>query len=443
MKLTFATILMFMLAVVGATSCIYDNFTEPAEEPDIPKPELPGDVYLNLSVGVLTQPAESNSRANEVNESNGFEIPESKFEKMHSLRVIIVRDERLADIPYYPELRDSVGYIEHNKYYGFNDGGQLMFDNMVFKVRAGEKKKIYLIANELFVTANTKVDFDDLEVGTEYPTDLLEDMVLKTSSTSPILFSNTSPTGAYYVPMSESFGIDIPLPEKPTDRDIYRKYFVTRAAVKFSFVVNTDDANYPNTGLLLKNIIFNSVGNREYFLPRETKYFPEKDVEDSPFPDGGRFIDEYVVPSDGNKLSSVTFSPNIPLQYYTDENTELENIVKGYLYAPPLYFPESQTSNGQYSVSVTLGTEGSTKDDYTFDPFVLPNLSSLPRNTHVIVNITLTESNITATVKLVPYIGVTLDPTFGFNELVPWWNKRPSNEGEGDGGTPIPVEEGE
>ena len=45
----------------------------------------------------------------------------------------------------------------------------------------------------------------------------------------------------------------------------------------------------------------------------------------------------------------------------------------------------------------------------------LENLPTLPRNTHVIVNMTLSQSELTAVVELVPYIGVELKPSFGFD----------------------------
>lgn len=222
--------------------------------------------------------------------------------------------------------------------------------------------------------------------------------------------------------MSESFDLDLPLPEHPSDYEIKKEFFVTHAAVKFSFNINTT-SDYPSddSGLRIKNITVNSIGNTEFFLPRAT-YSPDKYSESS-LTDNGRFITEYTLPTNPapeNKSYVFTSGLEDLVLDYTDDNKGIHPLV------PNLYFPETDLT--QYSVSITIGDKDSNANDYTFNAVPLNNLSSLPRNTHVLVNITLGLSEISAVVKLVPYIGVNLDYTFGFEQLIPW--DRPNNNPE-------------
>ena len=80
------------------------------------------------------------------------------------------------------------------------------------------------------------------------------------------------------------------------------------------------------------------------------------------------------------------------------------------------------TSTEPYSLTMTISgkdkdSEGNDifVDTHTFGPVELPNLPFLPRNTHVVINIHLTGTDIECTVKLVPYTGIWLDPDFGID----------------------------
>ena len=218
--------------------------------------------------------------------------------------------------------------------------------------------------------------------------------------------------------MSEMYDLDVPTPQNPADYQISKNYFVTRAAVKFSFNIQTPDYPAEDRGVRIKNITVNSIGNTEYFLPRDTEYNPEK-YEESTFNYDGRFITKYTLPTDpAPKNEPCVFTTGL-------ENLILNNTTENqgkHPFIPYLYFPESYV--GEYTISITLGDEDP-KNDYTFPSVKLDNLSTLPRNTHVLVNITLKKVQIEAIVKLVPYIGVNLEYPFGFEELVPW--VRPTN----------------
>ena len=51
----------------------------------------------------------------------------------------------------------------------------------------------------------------------------------------------------------------------------------------------------------------------------------------------------------------------------------------------------------------------------TLGPVTLDNLPSLPRNTHVVVKMKLSDADLSLNVDLVPYKSVTLDPDFGLD----------------------------
>ena len=411
MKLKFFNIFLLLFAAVACGSCSSEGGIDLPDEPD-PASLLPPEVYLNLNVGVLSQSADSRSRAYVVDGDNYFEATESKYERMNTLRVIIVRGSRTTSIDALP---DSAGYVEHNHLFKFNELGLVQFDDMTFKVRSGEKKKIYLIANEAFIKSRNGIDFDDLKVAEKCTENFIEDIILKAEAGQPLI-DNTG-DNPFYIPMSEEFDLEIPIPEDPLDYQIDKSFFITRAAVKFTFTLSTAP-DYPATGLTLKNIIVNSINDLEYMLPHGTEYSPSKDVADSTNDLGGRFITKYDTP-DGVTSSPVIFPADIPVGPIEAGKD------KAILYAPELYYPESET--GDYTLSITLGDEEGNENDYTFPAVKLDNLDALPRNTHVLINLTLTTADITAEVKLVPYIGVPLSYFFGFDELIPWEHGRPSN----------------
>lgn len=419
MRLKIANILLLLFSLLGHSSCLYEKLGEcPGNEPGgvVDHSQY---VYLNMSVGVDTPSADPKSRAEEVNDSNYFEREAINYERMNTLRVIIVRGERdSVDIVYSP---DSAGYIEHNRLFTLNDEGLVKYDNMLFRVHAGEKKRIYLIANEQYLIDTLKIDFDSFKPGTEYSDrDSIENIVLSSPNPGAPLIDNAAAdtTSRYYIPMSEVFDINLPLPEHPEDYEVKKEFFVTRAAVKFSFNILTPGYPDYDNGLRIKKITVDSVGNREYFLPR-ARYYPEKDSLSS-FNEHGRFIVDYDLPTD----TALVDSPCVFTAGLEDIilNNTTENKGKHPL-IPKLYFPESY--KGDYYLSITLGNKEDDKKDYTFQHVKLNNLSSLPRNTHVLVNITLKGAQIEAVVKLVPYIGVNLEYPFGFEDLVPW--VRPTN----------------
>lgn len=444
----FGHIALCLLAGLTGISCDGDR------NADTPDP-IPAEKMVNLTFSVVAPDAvrQSESRAlvTTPDKDNYFEREASKYEKIHTLRIIILRPG--TDFQGNP-VKDSDGneiinpdtdkpydkVVEHNRFFTFNENGVVRYDDMNLKVHGGENKTIYILANEESINANLPagetVNLSSLTPGSPYTADYIENIQIP-AGTNGILYDNTTESGAHYIPMSEVYeNVYIEMPETPELREQkVGPFFITRAAVKFNFNIKSDYGE----GLYLKSLTFNSLADREYFLPKNTVYSPAKptfhkdgnsgstdgiknpsDTGDTSIdPDlSGRFITEYEIP-DGTIHNQYTFNLSTPLQI-TEKNQSVE--------LPELYFCESKvnTSNeNPYSVSITIAYYDVDSDGKkvevlsTFDPVQLPNLPLLPRNTHVKVNMSLTDGILMLQVDLVPYIGIDLEPVFGFDELIP------------------------
>ena len=116
------------------------------------------------------------------------------------------------------------------------------------------------------------------------------------------------------------------------------------------------------------------------------------------------------------------------------ENVKLEANSTNPVILPSFYLPEGKYENAEdvnkdyktsYKTAITLDTKdnsgevlGDRAGNTSFGEFTLesffPNLSALPRNTHVVVRITINDANdISWQVDLRPYGEVVLEPEFG------------------------------
>lgn len=384
--------------------------------------------YVTLSMSVAAPepvaPPESRALIVDPDDDNFFEEPDSRFERINTLRIIILRGTGAPG--------DSIGFVEHNKFFRLTESGLTYYDDMVFKVVGGEKKKIYLIANEKTVP----YDFTKIEAKTRFPEKEVEDLKLLTDENN-ILYNNAGATPEY-IPMTEIYdNVDVKLPQTPEDYyQTLEPMFLTRAAVKFTINLAVDK-NFKGKGLNVSKFTFNSLGNMEYLFPRNTIYSPAKESPAIKNPDGftqapedlrGHFITAYDVPSE-----AVNSNFDFPLPGKGVSLTAGSE----YAWYAALYFAETKkgkmvTGNEKpFSMSVTLSytrivevedenNEGETikkeeQVESTLEFKELPNLPILPRNTHVLVNVLIKpeEQKLTAELDLVPYIGVTLKPIFG------------------------------
>lgn len=439
----FGHIALCLIAGLAGISCDGDRN---AATPD----PIPAEKMVNLAFSVVAPDAvsQSESRAIVINpdKDNYFEREDSQYEKIHTLRIIILRPgtdfqgKPVKDKDGKPILDPTTGnpydkIIEHNRFFTFNDNGVVRYDDMNITVHGGENKTIYIIANEEGINSNrpdeeTAVNLSALTPDDPYAPGTIEDIEIHAAG--GILYDNTDEAAATYIPMAEVYeNVYIEMPETPELREQkVGPFFITRAAVKFSFNITAEDSE----GLYLKSLTFNSLADKEYLLPRNTTYEPEKptfgqngitgdtngiknpsDTGNSDIvPDlSGRFITAYDIPEDATH-SPFTFN-------FKDKNGfELKE--KPTEIAPVIYFCESKFGlpfNGKpdpdgkpYSVKLVLHTKfGDQTVVATSEELTLGNLPILPRNTHVKININLIKNE--ATVELVPYTGVWLKPDFG------------------------------
>lgn len=343
---------------------------------------------LNVALSELPQKSASGTRTFPESADGTFEGPVSVWEKLHTLRVIIVRPGAMVEWNRMMHIDPSTGLPTD--------------DNLEFLVHSGEKKKIYLFANEKSVPYGWNLD----EIKMNNPVDTLRLRNLRLKRTPDKALVDNSGADPRPIPMSEVFTID--LPANQTDADRYRSVnlFITRAAVKFSFCLICDD-DYKEKGVKVKSIGLRGFADEEYFVPRDAVYSPGK-YEPSGNTLGGREILSFSVP-ETNSFSGYNFMLPEPVEIKAGLNYEI---------SPQIYFPESKRQlkgydNGQpvyTDLGVTLLMEG--EETQYLAPVPL-QLTEIARNTHVKVNIRIKSTGVSAVADVLPYTGVWLNPDFG------------------------------
>ena len=226
-----------LLTGCSSDSSVPDNtgIIEPIVESD------KGSITLDLSIGI-NNGSDATTRAFTPNENDPFEPPVSDYEKVHTLRVVIVRhkvnqngtEDLIIEHNRMVTVRDGYGDVIDNQY--------IINDNLQFKVVADEKKTIYLFANEKGVNLNKPTDekFDftkDLIVGKPFPSEKVNNLLITRKTNAAFIDNGTTTPLAdkCYVPMSESFDVIVPAATGKTE-DFYSKYiFLNSSLIKFSF----------------------------------------------------------------------------------------------------------------------------------------------------------------------------------------------------------------
>lgn len=350
-----ALALLGILALAGAVGCHHsDDPIPPAiDEQDAPDPDK-----LTLCLNVAFDGQQEATRAG--NEPNGYEDPTGNFEKISTLRVIILRDI---------STDGTSGIIEANRLVMTNDEGRPMYDNLEFKVIANEWKRIYLIANEEYITDNAKVFLDSFKAGSE--TKNLTALTNWTVSVPGLTSATTEITGysnglfkyspSRRLPQTEYFDVYTKRDDNDPDDTFFAHLFMTRAAAKAMFYLATSDnfatdvtRNTRNT--YIQAISLSGVGSTEYVFPHDAVYSPSKEslisvsAEDHNAKKIEAYIEDFTTP-DNREL---TFIANDLI------NTEIKKPTNGersQLTSVPLYFPESILQPGEhYKVGVQLNT---------------------------------------------------------------------------------------
>lgn len=351
-----ALALLGILALAGAVGCHHSDDPIP---PGIEEPEAPDPDKLTLCLNVAFDGQDGTTRADNV--PDGYQDPSGYFEKIKTLRVIILRDVS-AD--------GTSGIVEANRLVMTNDEGRPMYDDLEFKVIANEWKRIYLIANEEFITDNARAFLDSFKDKSETKnlsalTNWTVSVPGLTSATTQItgysngLFAPDGLEGSRRLPLTEYFDVYTKRDENDPDDTFFAHLFMTRAAAKAMFYLTTSDnfANEFTRNTYIRAISLSGVGSTEYVFPHDAVYSPSKEslisvsAEDYKAKKIEAYIEDFTTPTDNREL---TFIANDLI------NTEIKKPTNGersQLTSVPLYFPESILQAGEhYKVGVQLNT---------------------------------------------------------------------------------------
>lgn len=364
---TFGHILTCMLAGFLLAGCsIYDNPVEEVVGDDVP-------VVLSLNIEVSDVPA-----------VKGYADPEFAGEMMQTLRIVIARPD---------------GIVEHNRLLDLASDPKVLVTDQKFEVKGNELKDVYLIANESNLKSKSAFDFSLIPAGGVIDSGRMASLAMSMGSEEDAV--------ELPVPMSASYKIMMPQTDIAADLEIFR------SAAKFTFrFINETEYTYD-----LTKIKISKAAHKEFFFPSEIT------LGDYTYTEGGvtvtgSQITGYSVPSDAG--------------YYDFVRNYDSHLIMGWagsgkLGAPqvsrlePLYIFEGKhvdaASEGR-NYKVTFVLNGREFDKY------LPALSELPRNTHAVVTVRLTEQgvldwfdvNLEVDVRPymeLPYGDVELEPGFG------------------------------
>ncbi len=363
------------------------------------------DVLVNLDIDVALSDI-STTRA----DSNEYAAAVSDHEKMSTLRIVIVREE--------------TGEVEANRFIELSPAMEHGIER--FKVVGNDTKLIYLFVNELsrikdddgILRKVVNYNLANIFPHQTFPTDDLNDLIVSLNCESQQLDPKRMDGG---LPMSDChritvIGGDDRNAKKDKDGIAIQEenLFVTRAAVKFSFNI-TNNTLRPIT---LNSLWIDKMAREEYYLPHNVTRDAQNHITDYEVPSGDlnngyyKFVADCKVDGEGLVL---------PIGKVTS--------------LAPIYLLEGKFTDAadarNYSMglkTVVYGKENEFKKHF-------PDLSQLPRNTHVVVNITIAD-DIAWTVDVVPYGSVTLDPIFGIGD--PEESETPENPEEPE--TPAPAE---
>lgn len=326
-------------------------------------------------------------------------------EKMHSVRVIVLHSD---------------GTVEHNKFYSLDGAKEQRF--ILLKVTPDEKKKIYLFANEesmsevegaAGINSTLSAFFDSYGEGTPGFEETVNSLYFAPdySAGKPIL-------------MSSMYEIDFP--EKGV---VEETFYVVRVATKFMvnfmnwrgeevIVENFTIANHADKNFLMAHV--NDSKQNEQLFNGKTWIDWLKEVSDASSEDddyatteAAGWLKDYELPEQADKEKTYTHETvtvGLPTVDIDNPNNSKPGVAKN---IPVFYLPESKSpkagaTDGEQEYTLTIKING--RDE----PFVckLPNLKALFRNTHVVVDITMYNSN-EIIVDVIPYSEVKLEPEFG------------------------------
>ncbi len=325
----------------------------PAEEP----------VTVKLRIDVaLADIAETAPRTRAPEDAANAEKADGPNEKMQTLRLVVVRPDGTVEANEFIELATAV--TEH----GYDP----------IEVVGNETKRVYLFVHERATGPEDGGDrrlvteeLDRIAVGRPFPESRLYGATIQLNGDDRELAGTP-------LPMSDRHTVEVP------DHDLAVSLFVTRAAVKFSFLLR----NETGRTLTLDRLTIDKMARKEYYLPRVTRYGDKDEILD------------YIVPSVENN-EYYTFRKELARALKSKEEVKL----------PAIYLLEGKyrDAGDSRNYRMSLSLNGMVFDRY-FD-----NLSQLPRNTHVVVTVRIKDTEVIWEADVVPYGDKALFPIFGLD----------------------------
>lgn len=329
------------------------------------------------------------------------ELPDK--EKMRSVRIIVLHND---------------GKVEHNRNFSLENA--LAEKTILLKVTPNEKKKIFLFANEKSVSSVEGVTVEgENKTLTAFFNSYTEGMSGFEDEVDKLYFT---PDYTKPIPMSSMYEIDF-----KEGREDY-KFYLVRVATKFT----VNFFNWRGEEVTVENFSIESHADKNFLMAHVNSYPDTQNPEtNQKYP---TWIDWLKAVSDASNVDSDAATNRfgwltdyeLPEQstakVYTHEGLKIgkptvdidypDNSKPGVASdVPVFYLPESKNLK-----------EGATEQEYILtikiagraEPFVckLDKLKALFRNTHLVVNITMYNSN-EIVVDVIPYSEVNLEPEFG------------------------------
>lgn len=433
---------LLLCGLLGFASCTNESFELPREE------EEDNSIFLTFHTAVAGASTRADGDA-------------AADEAIRQLLVVIVSEE--PDTPEGMEgeaetdaTTGTKWVVEHNRLVKGASIGLPLTDGYTFKVKAGCRKRIYLIANYtgLKDTDGSPLDFTNEAFIPESTTGRAE--------VDDYVFAVGNDVYAYApethgIPMTAMYEIKIPERKeiKGDEYELSEKLYIVRAATKMTF-------NFIHTGSVRNNItikrieINNIAEGKTFLMPHVNKnnsnqyWVADTDRKTSvPLPIEGEstgtdkdwiawMIQEVDKTKDDKNIEQYQWLTDYEVPEGTQHTAFIHEWEEGFPVASvseestkTFYLPESRNFTEEdnndlllqkYELTLTTSEEFGEQNDPIIEERVynttLPQLASLFRNTHAKVNVTFKDYDLKVEVALVPYAEVELEPDFGLDN--PW-----------------------
>lgn len=320
--------------------------------------------------------------------SRAYEDAQNGNEMMHTLRVVIVRNE--------PD-----GLVEHNRFIDLTRP-LTRYGLETFEVFANENKYIYFFVNE----ESTKFDVtdgfsfkDDIEVGKAFPYNKLKKakITLGVNENGGNITVQQMPMP---LPMNSMYSLQV------GNLSLSKTFWVTRAATKFTYIIK----NLTSKDYQLSRLEIKEQAVTEHYMQHLNGNIAEWSTENDDILNG-KDADGY------NKYNTPLTGTETNFYPYVQDFTNAVNVpAGGQVQLAPIYLAETKKFNDNdywgddkfYQTTLSFGTLASFTGMLDDD---LPH--QLPRNTHVVVTVNINQKEVNWEVDVFPYTGVLLEPDFG------------------------------